>query len=123
MTRFERASQIWAVLAWAACHRQSLTYGQLGRVTGCFQGGLGALLEPIQSFCLVHRLPPLTVIVVQQDTGLPGTGFTGASDLALAQAQVFAFNWLEQGNPGSEKLEAATKALPSNGTLTTVEAT
>ena len=48
---------------------------------------------------------------------MPGSGFTGASagDLARAQAQVFAFNWLEHGNPGADKLEAAAKQLPSKG--------
>ncbi|GAB3765070.1 hypothetical protein GCM10028796_21470 [Ramlibacter monticola] len=117
MNRFQRASQIWAVLAWAATHRQSLTYGQLARVTGAFTGGLGALLEPVQSYCKLHRLPPLTILVVQQESGLPGSGFTGASagDLAAAQAKVFGWDWLEQGNPGAEALETATREMPSNG--------
>ena len=113
----ERATQIWAVLAWAATHRQNMTYKQLAQCTGSFIGGLGALLEPIQSYCLLHNLPPLTILVVQQDSGLPGSGFTGAtaSELASAQAKVFAHNWLEHGNPGVEKLEAAVKQLPSIG--------
>ena len=117
MTRSERASQIWAVLAWAASHRQSLTYTQVNQATGAFVGGLGALLEPIQSYCLLNQLPPLTVLVVQQESGLPGSGFTGASagELAAAQAKVFAFGWLQHGNPGAEKLEQAVKQLPSNG--------
>ena len=48
---------------------------------------------------------------------MPGSGFTGASagDLARAQAQVFAYDWLEHGNPGAEKLDLAAKQLPSNG--------
>ena len=117
MNRAERASQIWAVLAWAASHRQSLTYSQVSQVTGAFTGGLGALLEPIQSYCLLNNLPPLTVLVVQQESGLPGPGFSGASagKLAAAQAKVFVCNWLAHGNPGAEKLELAAKQLPSNG--------
>jgi hypothetical protein len=118
MTRSERASQIWAVLAWCAAHRQNITYGQLAQVTGAFTGGLGQLLEPIQSYCIINTLPPLTVLVVQQESGLPGPGFTGATatELASAQAKVFSFNWLEHGNPGVEKLDEAARKMPSNGT-------
>jgi hypothetical protein len=112
----ERAAQIWPVLAWAASHRQNITYSQLAQATGAFTGGLGALLEPIQSYCILNGLPPLTVLVVQQESGLPGSGFTGASagELASSQARVFAFNWLEHGNPGSDQLELAVKRSPSN---------
>ena len=69
MNRSERASQIWAVLAWAAKSRQTLTYAQVGKLIGVPSAGLGQLLEPIQSYCLTQRLPPLTILVVQQDSG------------------------------------------------------
>ena len=117
MTRFERASQIWAVLAWAARNRQTLTYRQVGKLIGIPTAGLGQLLEPIQSYCLTQNLPPLTILVVQQETGLPGSGFTGASapEFARAQAEVFAKAWLEHGNPQPEKLAAAVQQRPSNG--------
>lgn len=117
MTRSERASQIWAVLAWAARNRQSLTYTQLSELIGVPRAGLGKLLEPIQSYCMLNKLPPLTVLVVKQESGLPGHGFTGASagDLAKEQMQVFTQDWLLHGNPQPEKLEAAVTQLPSNG--------
>ena len=72
MTREQRAAQIWAVLAWAAEHRQSMTYGMLAKLTGVPAAALGKLLEPIQSYCIIERLPPLTILVVRQETGLPG---------------------------------------------------
>ena len=117
MNRSERASQIWAVLAYAASNRQSLTYRQLGRLIGVPAAGLGNLLEPIQSYCMREELPPLTVLVVQQESGLPGSGFTAATaqEFAQAQSRVFAFDWLKHGNPQPEKLEAAVAALLSNG--------
>lgn len=117
MTRSERACQIWAVLAWAAHHRQTLTYGALSRLVGVPAAGLGQLLEPIQSYCLLSGLPPLTILVVQQSSGLPGSGFTGASasELARAQMTVFAHDWMEHGNPGPDKLEAAVRERPSIG--------
>lgn len=103
MDKRERASQIWAVLAWAARHRQTITYPQLGNLVGVPAHGLGQLLEPIQAYCIKHELPPLTAIVVQQNTGLPGSGFNGASaaDLGKVQAQVFGHDWLAHGNPGT----------------------
>lgn len=118
MNRFERASQIWAVLAWAAKCRQSITYGQLSKLIGVPTAGLGQLLEPIQSHCIKHSLPPLTVLVVSQEAGLPGPGFTGAPAalFAKSQAEVFATNWLDIGNPQPEGLESAVKEVPSNGT-------
>jgi alkylated DNA nucleotide flippase Atl1 len=117
VNRSERASQIWAVLAWAAKNRQSLTYGHLAKLIGVPTAGLGQLLEPIQSYCIAQGLPPLTVLVVQQESGLPGSGFTGASasQFASAQAEVFAKDWLEYGNPQPDKLELAVQQHPSNG--------
>lgn len=78
--------------------------------------GLGQLLEPIQSYCLMEKLPPLTILVVQQETGLSGSGFTGASapEFARAQAEVFAKDWLEHGNPQPDKLASAAQQRPSN---------
>jgi len=117
MTKSERASQIWAVLAWAARNRQSLTYTHLSGLISVPRAGLGQLLEPIQSYCILNKLPPLTILVVQQESGLPGSGFTGASasDLAKAQMTVFSYDWLIHGNPQPEKLELAVTQLPSNG--------
>ena len=69
MTISERASQIWAVLAWAAKNRQSLTYDHLSKLISVPRAGLGNLLEPIQSYCLLENLPPLTILVVQQESG------------------------------------------------------
>lgn len=113
----ERACQIWAVLAWAARSRQTITYADLGKLIGVPAAGLGNLLEPIQSYCILHKLPPLTVLVVKTDGGLPGSGFTGASasEFGAALNEAFAFDWLAHGNPQPEKLDAAVKTLPSNG--------
>lgn len=117
MNRSERASQIWAVLAWAARNRQTLTYTHMSKLIGVPAAGLGQLLEPIQSYCLLRDLPPLTSLVVQQETGLPGSGFIGATaaQLGRAQAEVFAKDWLEHGNPQPEQLEQALQQRPSNG--------
>jgi len=66
-----------------------------------FSGGLGAVLAPIQSYCQARNLPPLMVLVVQKETGLPSTGFTAAQAMQVAtdQSKVFDFDWLKHGNP------------------------
>ncbi|MCK4998813.1 MAG: hypothetical protein KAS23_04730 [Anaerohalosphaera sp.] len=117
MTRSERASQIWAVLAWAAKNRQTLTYGHLSKLISVPTAGLGQLLEPIQSYCLQKKIPPLTILVVQQDSGHPGSGFTGATldEYAKAYMDVFKYDWLKHGNPQPEALEEAVLKQPSNG--------
>jgi hypothetical protein len=85
MTKSERAAQIWPILALCASQRQTLSYDQLGRLIGVPRQGLGQLLEPIQSYCIIHRRPPLTVLVVSDVDGVPGSGFIGAQDVPSAQ--------------------------------------
>jgi hypothetical protein len=113
MEASERAAQIWSVLAWAATNRQVLTYVILGRLIGVPAFGLGNLLEPVQSYCLVKGLPPLTILVVSEDTGLPSSGFTAAEDIPKAQLSVFQHDWLETSAPTPEDLAAALSERPS----------
>ena len=114
MTASERAAQIWCGLALAARNRQVLTYDIVSKLTGVPRPGLGQVLEPVQSYCLVKQLPPLTILVVSQDSGLPGQGFIAAQDIPATQMQVFDFDWLGHGAPSPEDLEAAVRARPSN---------
>ena len=111
----ERAAQIWSVLALAARNRQILTYGMVSKLIGVPQQGLGQLLEPIQSYCLVHELPPLTILVVREGTGLPGEGFIAAQDIPATQLQVFAHDWVGRGAPNPADLSEAVRRRPSNG--------
>lgn len=113
MEASERAAQIWSVLAWAATSRQVLTYKILGRLIGVPARGLGHLLEPVQSYCLLHGLPPLTILVVSEDTGLPSSGFTAAADIPKTQLSVFQHHWLEAEAPTPKDLAAAAAQRPS----------
>lgn len=117
MSAAERAAQIWGVLALAAKNRQILTYSIVGKLIGVPARGLGHLLEPIQSYCLLKELPPLTILVVQEETGLPGQGFSAASagELAKKQLQVFEYDWIDHGAPKPEQLAHAVKDRPSRG--------
>jgi hypothetical protein len=66
---------------------------------------------------MVNNLPPLTILVVQEATGLPGSGFTAATagEYARKQLDVFGFDWLGLGAPTPETLERAVAEHPSRG--------
>ena len=110
MTKIERASQLWPLLVLAATNRQVLTYGLVQKLTGLPRMTLGGFLDPLAKYCVQKKLPPLTVLVVSEKTGLPGSGFTSAEDIPRAQLAVFEYDWLGWGCPKPEKLEAAFQA-------------
>ncbi len=111
----ERAAQIWPLLSLAARNRQTFNYDMLGQLIGVPRAGLGQLLEPIQSYCLLNKLPALTSLVVSNDTGLPGIGFIAAQDIPGTHAAVFRLDWLAEATPTPEQFELAAQKLPSNG--------
>jgi hypothetical protein len=118
----ERAAQAWSVLALAASNRQTLTYELLGKLTGMHAAGLGAVLEPIQSYCMLSGLPPLTALVVNKSTGLPGPGFIAAADVPKEFVRVFDHDWLSTGCPSPQQLSDAVAVQPSNGIVSTRQA-
>ncbi len=115
MTRFDRAMQVWSLLVFCAHRREVVTYGLLARLTGLPRNGLGKVLEPIQSFCILKQLPPLTSLVVEEGTGRPGDGFVASRDLAGAQSDTYAFPWLDRSFPTPDDLREAVAELPSLG--------
>jgi hypothetical protein len=114
MNTTERAAQLWSLLALAAHNRQVLTYSLVAQLTGVARVGLGQCLEPIQSYCLVHGLPPLTILVVSDKSGMPGVGFIAAHDIPRSQQEVFKYDWLGRGAPAPEEFEIAVRERPSN---------
>jgi hypothetical protein len=110
MNRFERAAQLWAILVLAARHRQVLSYELVARAIGVPRTAIGRLLWPVQSYCLEEELPPLSVLVVSDQTGMPGTGFIAAQDIPAAQVRVFQHPWLESQAPTVQELETAFNA-------------
>lgn len=115
MKREERAVQLWSVLALAASNRQILTYDLVARITGLVRPSIGDFLRPIQQFCTESGLPPLTAIVVSEQTGLPGDGFIGAADVPAAQIRVFQHKWLDVVAPNADQLaKAYERALTSD---------
>jgi hypothetical protein len=115
MKKAERAAQIWPLLTLCASRGMLLAYEELSELIGVPPPGLGQLLEPIQSYCILKHLPALTSLVVSSVSGLPGEGFIAAADVPEAQARVFEYKWMGSQVPGPEELEAAVVELPSNG--------
>lgn len=115
MNVYERAWQVWPLLAFAARNRQTLTYEIVAQLTGMATPGLGKVLEPIQSYCLLNRLPPLSALVVNKETGLPGVGFIAVEDVPRELIRIFEHNWVARPCPTPDSLEDAVRQLPSNG--------
>ena len=109
MTRYQRSNQIWSLLICAARERKSYTYGDVARILGF--GGAGTLaqfLGPIMWLCENNGWPPLTVLVVNQDTGLPGEGLT-IEEVNEDRESVLAFDWFSLEPPQIETFNEADR--------------
>jgi putative restriction endonuclease len=104
MTRPERATQIWQVLVGAARSRQTLTYSMVADLIGMGAGTLSQSLDLIMRFCARNQLPPLTILVVNQDTGRPSSGLTTLEELNRDRERVFNHPWLRMLSPREEDL-------------------
>ena len=54
---------------------------------------LAPILGQIMNYCKNTGLPPLTCLVVNQDTGLPGAGLSTVEDLPRDREAVYRKNW------------------------------
>jgi len=94
MTRSERAMQVWQILVAAAHNRQTLTYGHLARYLEFDGAGVFAqILDLIMKYCRAKGLPPLTCLVVNNETGVPGSGLTTVENLPRDREAVYNTNW------------------------------
>ncbi|MDN3526157.1 hypothetical protein QWY79_12865 [Halomonas sabkhae] len=94
MTRYQRSSQIWTLLICAARERKSFTYGDLAAILGF--GGAGTMaqfLGPIMWLCQDYEWPPLTVLVVNSESGLPGEGLSTVEEVNEDREAVLNFDW------------------------------
>lgn len=94
MTRSERAMQVWMILLCAAHERKCFTYREVANFLG-FQGAgvLSQILDRIMRYCDDNDLPPLTSLVIRQDTLEPGDGLTTVTNLSRDQQSVFNKDW------------------------------
>ena len=103
-----RAQQVYTVLVGLAHNRQTITYGQLADILGFGGAGVFAgILGHIMFWCEGQGLPPLTVLVVNGTTGLPGAGLITPEDVHADRERVFAIDWYDVVPPSPEELAAA----------------
>lgn len=105
-----RALQAWVILIGMAKRRESTTYELLsekmfGRPAA---GVLARILGHVAFFCQDHALPPLTVIVVNKGTGIPGTSIPiDLSEAAELREKVYQEDWYDIVPPSLDDLAAA----------------
>lgn len=112
MKREERAQQMWGILVLAARNRQILTYDLLAKATGMMTPDIGDILRPIQQYCIENKLPALMSIVVNGQTGLPGTGVMAAENVPKAQLEVFNEDLLLHKAPSAADFVSAYERTP-----------
>lgn len=96
----QRAALAWNILAREAKSKNKITYGELSKGIGIHHRPLRYVLGLIQDYCLDNKLPPLTILVVNQ-SGKPGTGFIAwdVDYLKEGYSKVFKYNWSNLDNP------------------------
>lgn len=112
-----RAVQIWQILVAKASNRQTLTYGELAELLK-FKGAdvLARPLGHIMYYCQQNGLPPLTVLVVNQATGLPGPGLdVPPSEQNSEREKVFRYEWYDIIPPDAEELKKAYRGRRREG--------
>lgn len=120
----QRAAAAWPILCNAAADKEPITYKKLANAIGMHHRPLRYLLGVIQDYCMAEGLPPLTAVVVRQDTKIPSTGFIAwdITDLEAGLTEVFAGDWQSLRNPfdafvsgeSTESLAAKVIASPEN---------
>lgn len=107
----QRAYFAWPILVNCASNSDSITYGELATKLGIHHRAVRHILGLIQNFCLENEYPPLTILVFNKSTGLPGEGFT-AYDISNPQEginKVYSFNWNAISNPFNYAQEGTTE--------------
>jgi putative restriction endonuclease len=101
--QYERAYRAWQILIQFATKKDDITYGQLAHGLGIHHRPVRFVLDRIQSYCLEERLPPLTILVVNQTTRSPGSGFIAwdVNNIEQGKEQVYNFPWSSIENPFS----------------------
>jgi hypothetical protein len=97
------ATFAFPIVAKAAWHKMDITYADLAMeitkaaAVPCSPRELGMPLGMICDWCLSNGMPPLNVIVVRNDIGVPGDGCP--VDYYEHKDAVYQFDWYRQTYP------------------------
>ncbi|MDA8014600.1 MAG: hypothetical protein MPK09_03175 [Gammaproteobacteria bacterium] len=97
--------KIWVLLACAARERRLYTYGGLAQALGMRGPIRKQHLKPIMHYCNEESLPPLTALVVHQQTGLP----EGLEVTDRERDQVFTEKWHTIALPNASDFRKAAE--------------
>ena len=89
----QRRWRVFLLLWGCAGTEDTITYAELARLADVPQVMLarGVLLPQIHDYCNRHQLPPLDVLAVDGETGIPSGGYAG--DHEADTPRVWAYPW------------------------------
>lgn len=82
---------------------------QSAKTIGMGPGTLAGPLGCVMYYCALHKLPPLTALVVRKSGGRPGVGLTTSEDVNKDRERVYGFNWFKRLPPSAEELSEALR--------------
>jgi hypothetical protein len=110
-----KAVQTWLILISKAVNRQTIRYSELAEKLGYENPlfPLNKILGHIMFFCKQNNIPPLTIIVVNQD-GIPGEGLitvelNNINEFLRTLESVFNFEWFNCLPPTAGEFHRAWK--------------
>ena len=115
MTKAQETMQIWMLLVCAAKEGKNYAYSDIGEILNLKDANLqnmgGKYLDPIRSYCDKKGYPPLDVLVVNKNTGVPGKGYKPRKTVAQDKADVYEYkhNWFAIEPPQISDFENAVK--------------
>ena len=108
-----RAQQVWIILVGAARNRQTITYQNLAIRMGFNNKSrhiLRQFLDPVSQYCQREGLPPLTSLVVSQESGQPGDGLLPfipkGSTFEAERERVYQHDWYRYIPPSPDDFRA-----------------
>lgn len=95
-----RAFQAWDILTEKARQSETTSYQELGEKIGVSSRSCRYFIDPIQKYCLKEKLPPLTSIIMNENSQMEDDFVAWNSDsLEEGQKLVFQYNWSNYPNP------------------------
>jgi hypothetical protein len=91
----ELAQKCWPILTERARNNETISYQDIAKSLDIHYRWVGTVLDPIQEYCRLNNLKPLTVLVVRKSDGHAGDGFCH-NNLTRQEADrksVYEFDW------------------------------
>jgi hypothetical protein len=103
-SKASRALQCYLILIGCAHRRETTTYKGIAKLLGYEKpeggpgstgaGVVGKMVGDLMWWCRQNELPPLTSLIINEETGLPGVGVrVDLAEVPLAQQKVYEFDW------------------------------